>query len=152
MSEITDLELLEAQHKLFVRHVAETELVWGLHCPEGWANADSCDTPDTLVYPFWSDAKEAQTCAVQEWSIFQPKSLPLVEFLENWCVGMYKEFILVGINWDVNLSGKELESLDLALQILQELKRRGKQLVFTLYKSQAEFEKMLLEVLQDERH
>lgn len=145
-------EKTEAQHALFIQQVAETGLVWGLHCTEGWANADSCEFEDVIVYPFWSSADLAKVCAIQEWAIYQPKSLELAEFLENWCVGMHKEYILPGVNWDENMDGKELESLDLGLQIVQELKKTGKELTFKLYTSQAEYEKMILDVISDERH
>jgi len=145
-------EKTDYQHKLFVAEVAQEGLVWGLNCPEGWANADSCEFEDVIVYPFWSNADLAKTCAVAEWSIYQPKSLELAEFLENWCVGMHKEYILPGVNWDKDMDGKELEALDLALQIVQELKRQNKELTFKLYKSQAEFEKMILDVVSEERH
>jgi len=145
-------EKIETQHKLFVQQVAETGLVWGLHCKDGWANADSCEFEGVIVYPFWSNPDLAQICAISEWSVYAPKSLELAEFLENWCVGMHKEYILPGINWDENMDGKELESLDLALQIVQELKRQGKELTFKLYKSQTEFENMILDVVADERH
>jgi hypothetical protein len=145
-------EKLEEQHKLFVLQSVESGQVWGLHCKEGWANADSCEFEEVIVYPFWSSAELAQSCAIQEWKIYQPKSLDLAEFLENWCVGMYKEYILAGINWNEQMEGKELDSLDLALQIIQELKRRNVQLKYKLYKNQAELERVLLEVITDERH
>ena len=145
-------EKTEAQHQLFIQQVVESSMVWGLYCPDGWANADSCEFEDVVVYPFWSSADLAKICSVEEWKIYQPKSLELAEFLENWCVGMHKEYILPGVNWDEQMDGKELESLDLALQIVQELKRQGKELKFKLYKSQAEFEKMILDVVSSERH
>ena len=136
-----NIDKIEAQHQLFIRQSVESGFVWGLHCIDGWANADSCEFEEVVVYPFWSSPELAQTCAIQEWSIYQPKSLDLAEFLENWCVGMYKEYILAGINWDENMEGKEIDSLDLALQIIQELKRQKKELRYKLYKNQASVNK-----------
>ena len=57
---------------------------------------------------------------------------------------MYKEYILAGINWDPNLEGAEVDSIDLALQLVQEVKRQGKELTFRFYKNPEDFEKMLL--------
>lgn len=142
---------IEKQHLLFIKEVSEAELVWGLHCKDGWSNADSCEFEQVVVYPFWSNPTLAKTCAVQDWAIYEPKSLELPEFLENWCVGMFKEYILAGTNWDADLEGKEIDPLDLALQIVQELKRQKKQLKFKLYRDLAEYEKMLQDVIEEER-
>ena len=144
-------EPAEEQKKQFIRDVVTAEKVWGLHCEEGWSNADSCELEDTVVYPFWSSDTLAKECAQDEWKVYAPKHLHLPEFLENWCIGMYKEYILAGINWDVNLEGSEVDSIDLALQIVQEAKRQNKELKFKLYKNQADFEKMLLDVIEEER-
>ena len=144
-------EQIEKAHKEFVKEVSALEQVWGLHCKEGWANADSCEYEQVVVYPFWSNPTLAQSCAVQDWSIYQPKSLDLPEFLENWCVGMFKEYILAGTNWNPSLEGKEQDPLDLALQIVQELKRLKKSLQFKLYRDLAEYEQMLLDVIEEER-
>ena len=149
MSESNSLGEIEKQK--FISEAVANEIVWGLHCEQGWSNADSCELEDTVVYPFWSNSALAQECAVDEWDVYSPKSLPLAEFLENWCIGMYKEYILAGINWNPNLEGAEVDSIDLALKLVQESKKQNKELVFKLYKSQAEFEKMLLEVIDEER-
>jgi hypothetical protein len=129
--------------QLFIEEVAQHEVVWGLHCKQGWANADSHEFDDTVVYTFWSNRALAKACAVEEWSIFRPETLALPEFLENWCVGMYKEYIMAGTNWDSDLFGKEIEPLELAFKILDELNRQGKKLKYKLYKDQIEFETML---------
>jgi hypothetical protein len=141
-----DKALADQNLRKFVTQVVQTELVWGLNCEEGWANADSHEFDDTLVYPFWSEKRLATVCSVEEWRIFQPATLDLPEFLENWCVGMYKEYIMAGVNWEADLFGKEVEPLELAFLILDELKAQGKTLQFKLYESQQEFETLLREV------
>ena len=146
-----DISAVEDQKQQFITQAVNLEKVWGLHCEQGWSNADSCELEDTVVYPFWSAEDKAKICAVDEWSVYSPKFLHLSEFLENWCIGMYKEYILAGINWDPNLEGPEVDSIDLALKIVQEIKKQGKELKFKLYKNQMDFEKVLLEVIEDER-
>lgn len=135
--------------QLFVAEVAREEKVWGLHCKAGWANTDSHEFDDTIVYPFWSNKALAASCAVEEWKVFEPEYLELPEFLENWCVGMYKEYIMPGLNWDSDLFGKELEPLELALLIVKELDAQGKKLRFRFYKDQKEFETSIKELLEE---
>ena len=141
----------EMQRKQFITQSVIEGKVWGLHCEQGWSNADSCDLEDTVVYPFWSSEELAQLCAVDEWKVYSPKHLNLSEFLENWCVGMYKEYILTGINWNPKLEGAEVDSIDLALKLVQELKKQNKDVKLKLYKNLDDFEKMLLEVIEEER-
>ncbi|MBC7389190.1 MAG: DUF2750 domain-containing protein [Opitutaceae bacterium] len=141
----------ELQKQQFIIQSVTQGKVWGLHCEQGWSNADSCDLEDTVVYPFWSTEELAQLCAVDEWSVYAPKYLDLSEFLENWCVGMYKEYILAGIDWNPKLEGAEVDSIDLALKLVQELKKQKKEVKLKLYKNLADFEKMLLEVIEEER-
>src|SRR4051812_18218308 len=101
----------------FVKEVAEKEVVWGLYCAEGWANVDSHEFDNILVFPFWSNKELAAACAIDEWAIYTPATLDLPEFLENWCVAMYRDHVMPGINWDVDLFGKELEPISLAFKI-----------------------------------
>ncbi len=141
----------EEQKQKFIIQLVNHEKVWGLHCDQGWSNADSCELEDTVVYPFWSSEELAKLCAVDEWEVYKPKFLHLSEFMENWCIGMYKEYILAGIDWEPNLEGAEVDSIDLALKLVQELKRQNKDMKFKFYKSLDDFEKMLLEVIEEER-
>ena len=146
-----DVSAAEEYKQQFIFDSVKSEKVWGLHCEQGWSNTDSCELEDTIVYPFWSSEEKSKKCAVDEWRVYAPKYLPLSDFLENWCVGMYKEYILAGINWDPKLEGPEVDSIDLALKILQECKRQSKELKFKLYKNSDDFEHVLLELIEDER-
>lgn len=68
----------------FVRKVADTQLVWGLH-DEGWATAQA---GDKVVIPFWPEADFAQACASGGWAGYQPRVIALDDFLHLWLPGM----------------------------------------------------------------
>lgn len=145
-----DTETVNKAYKKFIERIVETGTVWGLAKEEAWATSSSAEFEDTEVILFWSDEAGAAACAEDEWETYQPEKITLVEFLENWCVGMYGDELLLGANWDMELSGKEADPLVVALDVVTELKAKGKTLDFTQYDSQSEFEEQVIEALQGE--
>lgn len=145
-----DASNIEQQYKTFIQQVVQTEKVWGLAKNETWATSSSAEFEDTEVILFWSDKDGAVACSEDEWADYSPESISLVEFLENWCVGMYGDELLVGPDWDSNLVGKEAEPLVVALDVVTQLKAAGKTLEFTQYENQKEFEDQLVEALESE--
>lgn len=142
---------VEQQYIEFVERIVATNAVWGLTKDETWATSSSQEFEDTEVILFWSGKEGAAACAEDEWATYIPESITLVEFLENWCVGMYGDELLVGADWDTELSGKEAEPLVVALDVVKELKAKGKTLEFTQYDSQDEFEEQVVEALDGDK-
>jgi len=140
----------EKRYNDFVARIVEANAVWGLTKDETWATSSSAEFEDTEVILFWSEQKGAADCAEDEWATYKPESITLVEFLENWCVGMYGDQLLLGADWDTDLSGKEAEPLVVALDVINALKAKGKTLEFSQYDSQEEFEEQVVEALGGE--
>ncbi|MHC2990549.1 hypothetical protein OB13_02735 [Pontibacter sp. HJ8] len=139
---------MEANYRKFIQGIVETDAVWGLTQNDTWATSSSGEYEDAEVILFWSDAEGAKTCAEDDWAEYKPESITLVEFLENWCVGMYGDQLLLGPNWDATLTGREMEPLIVALDVVNELKHQNKTLEFTQYDSQDEFEAQVIEALE----
>lgn len=114
--------LLASRYNLFVAKVAAAKIVWGLQNKKGWANSHAADDEDTTVVPFWSERAYAKACAKDAWRDYAATEIPLVDFLESWCLGMADDDLLAGINWDANMLGKEVNPLQLAVDILEQLK------------------------------
>lgn len=138
---------IEYKHKKFVERVVDSDAVWGLKSPEGFATSDSNDFEDAQVIPFWSDRAYAAILVKDEWKQYNPTSMPLGEFLENWLVGMSGDGLLVGTNWDANMCGKEIEPLELALEITDQLIAKGKTLSFAKYDDLFDFQRQVKQVL-----
>ncbi|QCR21735.1 DUF2750 domain-containing protein [Pontibacter sp. SGAir0037] len=141
---------VEKRYQDFIKDVVATDKVWGLTHQDTWATSSSYEFEDVEVILFWSQEKSAEACAEDDWSSYKAESISLVEFLENWCVGMYGDNLLLGANWTSNLVGTEKEPLEVALDVLEELKEKGKTLEFTQYDSQEEFEEQVNEALEGE--
>ena len=108
----------DPDHARFLDNVRATGEVWGLKSSTGWAVCESGEFEDTVVYPFWADAAAAAAHCTGDWAGFTPAAVGLDEFIERWLPGMSEDDVLVGTNWDADLSGPEWEPLDLAEQLL----------------------------------
>lgn len=99
----------------FVTTVVDANQLWGLQSPEGdWAICDSIEYEDTEVYIFFSDQARAQKLCSDDWVKYKPAVISLDDFLNKWLGGMHDDEHLVGLNWDAELVGNELEPGDLA--------------------------------------
>jgi Protein of unknown function (DUF2750) len=87
--------------------------VWGLEGPEGWALTASEKHSDSTVMPFWSQPEFAQVHCCDDWPGYQVVPVSLEEFIEDWLPGMHSDVYLVGVNWNENLEGEEMEPLDM---------------------------------------
>lgn len=128
-----DISTIEYKHNKFIERVVDFGTVWGLESGEGFATSDSNLVEDAKVIPFWSDKAYASALRKEGWSIYKATSMTIADFMENWLLGMYNDGLLVGTNWDANLFGKEIEPLDLALQLTNELIAKGKTLILNKY-------------------
>ena len=125
----------DSKYKSFIEKIVASKLVWGLQDKKGWANSYSNDSEDVDVIPFWEDRFYAKSSAVDGWKGYAAVSIPLSDFLENWCVGMIEENILAGINWDAKMIGNEVNASTLAIDILDRLKAIDSAIEFMEYNS-----------------
>jgi len=135
----------EQNHKTFVKDVVKNGKVWCLENDEGLALSESSTYEDTGVIPFWSDKAGAEAQIKEGWSVHKATEVSLVEFLETYIILLSNDEVMIGTNWDQDMVGKEMEPVELAIDIIAELKATGKTLSFSHYKDLAEFEKSTLE-------
>jgi len=81
----------------------------------------STDHDDIDVIPFWSSQLLAEALCVGEWDVYKPLAIEMEEFLDDWLPGMHSDVLLVGVNWNVDLEGAEIEPLDLLEEFEAEL-------------------------------
>jgi len=127
------------QHERFIKDVCESGIVWGLGSKSGYATSGSNDYEDAegnqlSVICIWSSKDMAVLCAKEDWAEFEPVEVPLDEFIENWCVGMFENSMLAGTNFGENMFGVESNPLDLIVELAKELKKIRKTIPLKLYK------------------
>ena len=119
----------------FVEQAVASAQVWGLKNDLGWTVAMSNQYDDVQAYVFWTTQQLALACAKEEWETYKPTAIPLSEFLEDWCIGVFDENSLIGVEWTFDMCGSESEPMELAQAIVQELRKTNSAITFTKYKS-----------------
>ncbi|HSZ24849.1 MAG TPA: DUF2750 domain-containing protein [Cytophagaceae bacterium] len=137
---IDEYEEIQQRHKTFITCICETETVWALEKEEGFATSTSLNYEDDDDEPvevlcFWSDKDLAASCAKDDWQDYSPVAISLGDFIENWCIGMANDLILAGTNFDQDLIGHEIDSLELIVELDGGLKKIGKEIVLENHKS-----------------
>ena len=114
-------DLQENLDRLVVESL-ENGCIWGLKdSDDSWALVGSSDSDSIDVMPFWSTQELAQALCTGDWNIYQPAAIEMEEFLDDWLPGMHADVLMVGINWNEDLEGQEMEPLDVLEEFDAEL-------------------------------
>jgi hypothetical protein len=145
---------IQNRYKSFIKEISETETLFALKDEKGYATSYSNeieyeDGEPAQILCFWSSAARAKSCIEDEWNHYEPSAVPLAEFVENWCLGMNSDGLIVGIDFDSNLFGYEAEPLEVILDIISALKNTGKSLALRKFENIDDLEKQVREVLAD---
>lgn len=151
---IKDSQTINQRHKKFIRTICETQIVYALQHDEGFATSSSVHYEDDEGDPidlicFWSESAMAKSCIKEDWGNYEVAELSLSDFLENWCVGMYQDAILVGTNFDSQMFGYEAEPLELLKEALELLIENNVALDLKKYDNLEDFLEEVDEVLGD---
>lgn len=152
---IQNIEVIKKRYKQFINEVSANKVVWGLKNSEGLATSSSLKYNDSNNKPielvcFWSNKKLAKVSSKNWGEEYIPSKISLAEFIENWCIGMYNEDILVGVNFDWNMFGEEIEPLVVAYEIIQKLKEQNEDLDFLKFDGIIDIESKISIIFEDE--
>lgn len=106
-------EDFDENYEIFIEDAIATGCVWGLESDEGWALCPSVSNDDISVMPLWSQPEFAKLHCREEWAGYRVIPISLEELLDDWLPGMHEDVLLVGVNWNGELEGDEVEPLDL---------------------------------------
>lgn len=104
---------LDENYDRFLAEAESTGCLWALEGEEGFTICPSNVSKTVDVMPLWSQPEFAEVHRVDEWAVYKVVPVALDEFLDDWLPGMHDDLLLVGINWDANMEGDEVEPLDL---------------------------------------
>jgi len=107
------------RYEHFIKRVADSQRVWGLY-NDGWALAEA-NEDGVRVFPLWPDEDYAEMCAKDEWSEFEPKPIPLDEFLDEVLPGMEEDRIIPGVFWKPDGNAVTPTPAQLAAHLQEEL-------------------------------
>ncbi|MGJ8744560.1 DUF2750 domain-containing protein [Polaribacter sp.] len=149
---IQDSLIIEKRHKRFIKSVCNTETVYGLKNHKGFATSSSVKYENDNGQPigiicFWAEKSLAKSCIEKDWHNYKISEILLSDFIENWCVGMENDGLLIGTEFDRNMFGFESEPMELILELITELKSIGKDLKFKKFEGIIDLEKQVHEIL-----
>lgn len=104
---------IEENYERFISEAIATGCVWGLESDEGWALCPSVSNDELSVMPLWSQPEFAELHCKDEWGDYRVIPIAVDELLDDWLPGMHEDLLLIGVNWDSELEGEEVEPLDL---------------------------------------
>lgn len=107
-------------YQRFIFEANEQEIVWNLQSDDGFAICESSQTDGILVMPFWSQEADAKIACVDDWSSYRPNPIRIDDFIDAWLHGLEEDNTMVGINWDSELVGVEIEPVIVIDDLLDE--------------------------------
>lgn len=107
---------------LFITQLIYEGQIWGLKSDIGWLVCDSTEYEECEVMPFWSSEKAAGDLCVGEWDNYSPVEIGFEEFASEWLQEFVEDGTLIGVNWNLELEGVEIDASDLAQQLVEKSK------------------------------
>jgi hypothetical protein len=115
-------ENLQENYDRLIIESLEQGCIWALRDEDdNWAMVESEINSEIGVIPFWSNQALAAQLCNGDWAVYKPVAVAMEEFLDDWLTGMHEDVLRVGINWNNDLEGQELEPLDLLEEFESEL-------------------------------
>lgn len=120
-------EQQDPNYRTFIEYVVQHRVVFSLQdqsrfyaeCPSESYNNDLGE-PE-VVYCFWHTAHMARACQQEEWSDYQLVEINLADFMYETLIEMDKDQYLVGVSFDAELFGIEIEPIELLADLLDEI-------------------------------
>ena len=141
------------RHHRFIKTTCNTGIVYGLENHEGFASTSSVHYEDEDgeaigIICFWAERALAKSCIKDGWSAYQVTEIPLTDFMENWCVGMGNDGLLIGTEFNKKMFGFEADPFELILDLTTELKSMGKELNFRKFKGISDLENQIKSAIE----
>ncbi len=123
----------------FIYSIIKSKKVYALKNEEGYALSLSnffVNDDDELIemFCFWSDKEKAANHIKDEWIDYKVDEIKLSVFLEDWCIAMSDQNYVAGLDLAIDMSGDEVDSLELLIEICKVLVREKIELEFVKFK------------------
>ncbi|MDO4433854.1 MAG: DUF2750 domain-containing protein [Alysiella sp.] len=124
---------IDPSYLQFVQHIVRNRTVYTLLDEEEYyAECPSAFYDDKLGEPFmvscfWHSANDAQLCCTQEWADYCISEIDLEEFMFEVLLDLHEAKHLIGVAFDGELYGSEVEPINLLSDLLDEIHQQGLQ-------------------------
>lgn len=156
MNVFTDTEA-DPAYQQFVQQIVAAGQVFALQDDlDDYAECPSEMYDDELgeaisVYCFWENETAAQVCRSEEWQDYRVVAIDLEEFMTEILMDMNEDERLVGVAFDSQLFGTEVEPIELLSDILHEIEAQGQQEVFVDFDALRAYSEAWLQQMASQR-
>jgi hypothetical protein len=115
----------------FIQQVCSSELIYSLKNKDSYASVESNYEVDENETPIeamcvWSSLEKTKENQIDDWSDYEIETIPVEEFLENWCIGIFNDGLIFCIDADLTFDAYEIQPIDLAYKIATILPNKEK--------------------------
>lgn len=115
----------------FIRQVVSHQTVYTLQDSEDFYAECPSEIYDNqlgepeAVYCFWHSAEMATACQQEEWADYTLVEMSLADFMYETLIETDQQEHLIGVAFDAELYGTEIEPVELLADLLDEIQNRG---------------------------
>ncbi|WP_028115496.1 DUF2750 domain-containing protein [Ferrimonas senticii] len=101
----------------FIKAVTENGHLWVLSDDNEYVVVDSIEFENTDVMPLFSSEQAAQALCIEDWAGYTVAKIALDDFFEQWLPSLDEDGVLIGIDWDAELTGAEIDPFTIAKEL-----------------------------------
>lgn len=140
--------------EIFINEIINNQEVFILEDQNGIAFSQSIlftsdNKQPVPVICFWSNVTNAKKASINDWDNFKTFSICLSTFIEDYLVQIYNDSLIVGINFDSEMIGLEIDPLDLILEILKKCKDKKINLDLEYFKNINDLENQVKQLMKN---
>lgn len=98
----------------FVDTVLEQRHLWVLSDGEEYVVVDSIEFESTDVMPLFSAEVAAKALCIEDWASYSATKVSVDDFFEQWLPSLDEDGVRVGLDWNEDLTGEEMDPFTLA--------------------------------------
>ena len=114
---------LKANYVRFVDRVQKSGILWGLRSEDGdYSSCDSFKKRGSIVILFWSDDAYAKAIGKKYWPDYRLREINLNQLLDEFLPTIKDRGFYVGLNYNSDLAGLEIDPKKLWRDLTKEVK------------------------------
>ncbi|WP_298442766.1 DUF2750 domain-containing protein [uncultured Ferrimonas sp.] len=98
----------------FIKAVTESGHIWVLSADSEYVVVDSIEFEATDVMPLFSTEAAAKALCIDDWADYSVASISIDDFFEEWLPSLDEDGVRVGLDWNSDLTGGEMDPFTLA--------------------------------------
>lgn len=127
-----------------IQQICASQCIFALKDNVSYASVESLYELDDDNQPIeamciWTSLDMAKEHLIEDWSEYKVESIPINDFLENWCLGIFNDGLVFSLNLDLEGNTVEIQPLDLAYKLALGLQEENQEIKLNKFQNIDEF-------------